>query len=701
MNARILSDFALYVNRIARSRPLFGLAEFRRFTSTIALRMRAVIPLVLAAWAVFALPFIAAGPDDLEEFFTGVASTRIAVGALLEGSLPFWTADMALGLPQPLRFHFVTHPLAPLCAVADCHQVLRLIASLHVLAGALVTALLVHRLTGRVAAAAAAGATLIGASSTIQPTLVDDWPITAINEASLPLLVLAVTGLVSAGRPRAKYRWALALGGLAGLLLSMSFPVVVLLLTAVVALARPSLVTANWRWVFLAAAIAIAIGAGQIYHLFDQVEAASPATIRSDHEEPPLAVTLWSTFVRPFAPSDTTSWRTVFFGPPFALAAVLASLLARDPRLWPFRIGFFASVLGLVLPEWVLFDLITTRWAYRTGVIFFGIVLAAWAVHRIAERGGLARLGAAGTLAMQCLAVTLAAWPAWRPVAAAALTPGAQGERRLATTGDLAVRLAAIHRRAPGRFMFTERAYAAMRELRLARFGLAPNQLPMLGVPTLNVVAYGLSLDALFPNTALLVGNTPPSDAAAASAAYRRTLGIRYLVSTADEPVPGDLEPIASFDPGLRVLEERDAWPEGFFVSRLPANPVPRLPGCPHDGYLCADVGQYALGRIAGEPLSIEPHADGVTLRFAPRDVVRSILLTYWWQPAWHVTSGRARVSRAAEQLTGVTVEPGESEVRLRYFPPLRGTLFLTGLAAELLVLGALAVSALRRGTPV
>src|SRR5688572_24405479 len=98
-------------------------------------------------WLVVAIPIVIDGPDDVEEYYTGVASTLLGVNAVRAGALPFWNLDMGLGMPQPLRFHFLTHPLAGLCTVADCHVVLRGIASLHVLLGAIFMALIVRQLT--------------------------------------------------------------------------------------------------------------------------------------------------------------------------------------------------------------------------------------------------------------------------------------------------------------------------------------------------------------------------------------------------------------------------------------------------------------------------------------------------------------------------------------------------------------------------
>ena len=79
---------------------------------------RAGWAVLILVWAALALPYIAVGTDDFEEYFTAATTTRLAVDAMRHGAWPLWSLDLGLGAPQPLRFHFITHPLAPLCGVA-------------------------------------------------------------------------------------------------------------------------------------------------------------------------------------------------------------------------------------------------------------------------------------------------------------------------------------------------------------------------------------------------------------------------------------------------------------------------------------------------------------------------------------------------------------------------------------------------------
>jgi len=144
---------------------------------------------------------------------------------------------------------------------------------------------------------------------------------------------------------------------------------------------------------------------------------------------------------------------------------------------------------------------------------------------------------------------------------------------------------------------------------------------------------------------------------------------------------------------GLRLYENDEAWPEVFFVDSLRNDPVPRLAGCGHDRFLCADFSKYDLHRRA-EPLQITRRDDGFRLTFPPSDSPRHILITQWYYPEWTVTEGRASIHRAAEQLIGVEVAPGERSVTIQYRPYLRAALFAMGIATEVIVGIAIAVLA-------
>ena len=661
---------------------------------------RSAWAVLVLVWAALALPYIAVGTDDFEEYFTAATTTRLAVDAMRHGAWPLWNLDLGLGAPQPLRFHFTTHPLAPLCGIADCHMALRLLASLHVLIGAAAMMLLALRFTGHRLLALAAGITYCASSSVIQPLFTDDWPITAVNESALPALLYAAFALGDAVDRRTTALWTLVLGGMAGLLLSMSFPVVTLAAVAIVSLCVPQL-RRRLPWLVLAAAITVVIGAGQIYHLFHEFALTPANVMRQDHPEPDFMLLLWSTFVRPLPLPhvDHDYWRTVFLGPPFAMAALLAFVPwrggERDRHLLPLRVGLLIGIVGLLVPPRWLLSLNTAQWLYRTEINVFGTLLAVCAIHRWHATRAPRRI--AVIVAVQIALVLGAVLPVVSPMQRRALGLAPRSEFAI-VPGGLAEEIVALHRRQPGRVAFAFAAHSALRNGALNRYGLAPNQLPQLGVASLSSVQYGITSDAIYPTTHTLEGETATDPVAVRSAALLDALGVRYVVAMGDDEVAPDLREIRQWPRGLRLYVNDDAWPEAFFTGSLPGR-LPRLPECGHDRLLCADFAQS--GMTPSGQVEVTHLIDGLRLAFAPATEARQMVVTQWFRSGWQVTDGHADLVPAAEDLIGLRVPAGESSIVIRFLPRTRMVLFATGLASELVVLVgivALIVGLRRRG---
>jgi len=156
---------------------------------------------ITVCWAVFVWPYFAVGPNDLEDFFMGPVSTKIAVDALLAGHWPFWSLDIGLGVPQPAKFHFITYPLSPLCGVMACDRVLKLAAIIQLTLGSLcLGAILRASGVGRSLATAAG---LASASMAGLPPLLGfvgkEAAFTALLDGGLPnrtVALLELAGLV-------------------------------------------------------------------------------------------------------------------------------------------------------------------------------------------------------------------------------------------------------------------------------------------------------------------------------------------------------------------------------------------------------------------------------------------------------------------------------------------------------------------------
>jgi hypothetical protein len=652
---------------------------------------RGALAMTLSIWALVALPFVAVGPPDFEEYFTGVTSTKLAVDGVLRGAWPFWSTDLGLGTPLPLRYHFITHPFALACHVADCHRVLRATAAVHMLLGAACLGLIAHRFVRHRLLAATAASTFLLSSSAVQTLLTDDWPISAIGEGLFPVMLLCSVALCESASRGGRLLWSLALGLSAGLFLSMSIPFSQLIILALVALCMPN-GPRRLGWFVLAAFVTLLIGGAHIQHVLEEVLRNPPGVARRDHIDFGLMQHAWSILARPVpvAELEIQHWRSAFWGPPLAWAAVVALFAPRRRAEWWIHVGFWLGLAGLCIPPEWLFDVQTAAWTYRSYLNVFGLLLGVLALGRLAAADSARWLPA--VVLTQMLWLSAAVFRPWVAVAAPSVGLAPAGEARLASRG-IAQEIATIVNDAPGRVVFAPKAeYAAKFNLRFNERGLAINQLAHLGLPVLTAYTWGITTDEISPQPAMVEGAISAPEGALGSRAWLDVLGVRYVLALPDDDVAQGLRLLRSFDSDLRLLENETAWPLAFFVEQSPPPRIPRLSSCDHDRFLCADFAQAELRR-ADTPLQPISLGDGFRLEFAPSAAARDIVLTQWYRPGWTVTAGNAAVARVAEHFVGVRVAAGERAVTVRFRPRLQASLFVVALAAE--ALAAFGIAAL------
>src|SRR2546426_12161321 len=125
----------------------------------------------------------------------------------------------------------------------------------------------------------------------------------------------------------------------------MFFPFAVLAASAVFLLVQPRVMLSRWQWLSLAAAVGVLICAGHVYHLAEQYRLTPAGVGRDIHEEPSLLTYVSSALLAPLRkPGVETSWRTIFFGGPFFVAAVVSFLTTKDAALRPFKLALIGSL---------------------------------------------------------------------------------------------------------------------------------------------------------------------------------------------------------------------------------------------------------------------------------------------------------------------------------------------------------------------
>jgi hypothetical protein len=300
-------------------------------------------------------------------------------------------------------------------------------------------------------------------------------------------------------------------------------------------------------------------------------------------------------------------------------------------------------------------------------------------------------------MGLQIVALGAAFWPHWMAMTRAWLDPDLRARsQRVKKNYGITAAVAALHKDVPGRVAFAPDTYDLTRRFMLTREGLAPNQLEDAGVPSLYAEAHGITLDPIAPMRYAFIGMSPPTRTTVMNPSTLNVLGVRYVLAMPDDAVSDRLHLVRTVG-GVRIFENPNPWPEAFFVKAFPRTPLPRVPDCGHDRFLCIDFERAGIEREP-EAITIDRHRDGLTLRFAPSDRPRHLLVTQWYQPYWRVNEGSARVVRAAEQLVGLEIPAGEQRVTIEYLPVVRATLFFVGIATELVLLMVTAwLSVLRR----
>src|SRR5581483_4162974 len=433
----------------------------------------------------------------------------------------------------------------------------------------------------------------------------------AIAEATLPIMILAAYRLFKAIEAREQLLWALVLGGVAGFILSMSFPWAEIAPTAVFLLVQPRSTLARWRWLAIGLAAGVLLCGAHVYQLAEQYRLTPMDVYRDVHEEPTLATYAMSAFVAPMQGHGVeTSWRTIFFGGPFAIAAIVALVRLRETAIRPFALALIIGLALIFVPESWLFNLTTHRWGYRSGVNVFGIVLAS-ALLAALRRDARAPAIVYGVVALQLAVMVGAFWPRWRAVEQAWADPNVlERSVRVRQDDGITAVMASLYHAAPGRVAFAPKAYDATRRFMFAREALVPNELQMARVPSLYAETHGITLDPIAPMRVAFIGISPPTATTVTTPATLNVLGVRYVLAMPDDAVDPRLRQIRTVDRGLRILENPDAWPEAFFVSAFPRTPLPRLPECGNDRFLCVDFDQAHFEREPA-PITIDRHRDG------------------------------------------------------------------------------------------
>ena len=648
----------------------------------------------------FCLTFVIGSTPDEEEFRFALLSTWLHVDALRHGRLEFWTALLGLGVPQPFTPNFLLHPLFPLLAVLSPVTWIRVLLLAHTLLGAVGTWQLMRYLRVSAPTCALCVSTFLLATPAQNSVLTNFWPSHYVVWTSAPWLLLIAWRVLEADG-RTLRIGSVTLGLSAGLVAASANPghlIVYATVVAAVAIAHWRRIVTRGRWIALTILIAAAIASPTLVQLAREQTMFAPDLSFSTVPDPLPWSAAWNAFVSPLGPTSEV-WpftRTVFFGGPFAVLCVIGCVWFARRRA---DLVLVIAVCTVVLFTTLLYlPLASGRFHFRNPLTLAAIPLAGLSFERLlaARRWRpVALLALVAQLGVLCAS----AWPAiagtWLPEARRA--EWFRGATGAAEPVEVLLELA----RPSGRMVYSPMLDDAVYERAHLQEGMGVNALAYRGLPVVNGWFKGVSAGTVWPDDRLFYARVSVPQQLIESATTLDVLGIRYVLTGADEAVPEHLRRrglVPRKDGTHFVLfENDDPWPAAFLLDEAAEQmPLEGLPGCANDRVLCTDLAPLA-GRRSTDGLLISHQNGRIDVRLPPGDEPRLLVVSQMFRRDWVASTDGNRLTTVSVfgGLIGVRIPPGISSVQVRYRPV--GLMLATALAWGTLVAGVAALIVLRR----
>ena len=666
-------------------------------TSGVAGALACVATLVLC----YAFMFGSSG--DEEEFRFAILSAWLRVRGPWNLDSAFWTPLLGLGVPQPFVPNFTLHPLAPLLAWMPVIAWVRLLLVAHSVVGAVG----MWRLGGRVLGfppivRAAAVATFLFSAPVQNYVLVDFWPSHLVVWTLLPWMLMMAWRVIDPDTPESHVRrWAGGLGLVCGVVAANANPaylVVFVPLAAAIVASRWHTTKRRMGWMAVAALIAGAMAAPLIVQLVTERPYFDPGLSLPNEQNPLSLHSAWMALMHPLLPDPAMGMRTLFFGTPFTVLAVVGCVWFTRRHL-DLVLGGLVSAM-LLFTTWVPMPVLSQRYQFRDPVTLCGILLAGLALTRImAQRRGY-WLGVM-VVALQMVAVGAGAAPTLRGFLAEGgrLEQGGRSARAYhGAIGDTALMDTLVDRMPlRGRLLYSPRVNHGVMERMFVFDGLGVNAPAYRGISLVNGSFKGASTGVVSPDYKVFYGRTQTPQRLMESDATLDVLDIRYVLAYRDEPVARGLKALTTVttarQDALVLYENPDAWPAAFLVqSSFGDGAVPVLAGCDDDRMLCRDFGAVVPHRDAAL-IEVTRADDRIQIAFAQPSAPNMLVVSEMFRPGWTATAGAGRLATRPMLggLIGVPIPAGVREVILRYQPRGHRMAFVVWLAGLLAAIGLIA----------
>jgi hypothetical protein len=674
------------------------------------LRGRWAWPLLLLGFGVVVLipTWIVLPPDDenlSKEILTTVFSSR----EIFSGHYPFWDPFVAFGTPEPRSQALIFHPFLLFVEVLPLGAAIAAVYQLQLWIGILsVWGIARHFGIRRWVAALCVLTYTLGSNTIVY--LTNFWPVNLVDSTLAPLLVLLLLKLLDADERLARGLYAVGAGLCAGLMVLDGHTgwlpdyIVPFLAFVAVELGRFARI---WRWFTLMVAVAAVTAAS---HLYEVGREASQAAAGRNNQET-VGMNVWRLVFYPLAAPfhGGNGPRALAIGGPFFLLTAIGLVYPLRHRYAnALRAAVVASFVMWFVPlGWTAFR--STNYASAAPFTIFAVFLAGLTLQELWRSYPARRFLLAGAAALQVVVLLAGYYPFYRD--------GIREAKRYLDGSSSSTSLKHALDNQPI-YRYFERLPGA-RDTRVYMAAGADQRLfrkavdykfegwPLHGLRLVNGLFKGVDMHELAPTRVYLRGEIRGDPRVSSSALTLDALNIGYILATPSDHVAPGLVKIATFklhNPDATIIAYRNAgaWPDAVVLDARAKHVgvLPRAPGCPTPGLLCASFLPVEFLRVTA---GVEWAWDGTDLRvrFRPKTTSpRVLMLSQLYRPGWQATLSDGRTVpgyRIFGGFTGFDLPRGVTSATISFEPTARIALTSLSWAAIFFGLLAIVVLALRR----
>ena len=648
--------------------------------------------------------WLALQPDD-ENLSKEIVGTVFQSKAVFSGHYPFWNPWVAFGVPEPLSQTLVFHPFLLFVELLPLGAAIGAFYQLQMWIGLLAVWAVARRFGIRRAVAALCVLTYALSSMTLV-YLTNFWPVNFVDWTLGPLLLLLLLGLFDAETVAARVVYSVGAGLCAGfMVLDGHLGWLPDYAVPYLAFLAPQLrqVQRVWRWLALAVAVLAVTAASHVYDV--ALESSNAVTGRNNQET--VGMNVWRLVFYPISPPHgTNATRAIAIGGPFVLLTALGLVYPLRHRYANgLRAGVVVSFLFWFVPlHWS--TVLSTNYAAAAPFTIFAVFLAGLTLQALWQRFARWRWVLLGAVALQVVALVAGFYPYYRDEVNLARSSGHSLKRALENQP--------IYRYFEARPGIRDtRVYlAAGADTRMFRkqADYKFEGWSLHGLRLVNGLYKGIDLNELSPVRVYLRGEIRGDPRVSDSARTLDALNIGYVLATPTDTVAPTLRRIAAFrlqSPEATIVAYRNpgAWPDAVVLQprAKEIGLLPRRPGCPTPGLLCADFGKVDVLRVPGSRVRDVWQGTDLRVSLGRTPSPRVLMLSQLYRPGWEAElSDGKTVSgyRLFGGFTGFDLPAGVTSARITFTPTTRIVLTSFSWAAiffGLLVMAGVPLVAVRR----